>query len=267
MNGAWRGSYLCKEIYKFAFTTRELSHGIRKLQRKTLLLIIQLTCNFAFVNSQDISLQLTSSDSLRNIYVEDRTDHINAALFLYSSRNGFTLNSRRNISFEPNEAIGYGIRLQHKWLGLAFSFAPKNIQEKRKGETDYTNFQLNTYGRKIGFDFYYMSYSGFYIENYRSFPVFNTYKESYPQRPDMNTSSIGANLYYIFNHNKFSYRSGFVQNEIQKKSAGSFLLTASAGYYAISADSSLVPELLYRNDMFRSRLKEGHFTSAGLLAG
>ena len=45
----------------------------------------------------------------------------------------------------------------------------------------------------------------------------------------------------VFNSSKFSYAAPFVQNEIQEKSAGSFLLGGKMFYSNLFSDSSIVP--------------------------
>ena len=46
----------------------------------------------------------------------------------------------------------------------------------------------------------------------------------------------GLNLYYIFNHNKFSYPAAFSQSTIQRKSAGSPLLGIGFSMHTIDVD-------------------------------
>ena len=60
---------------------------------------------------------------------------------------------------------------------------------------------------------------------------------------------FGIAPFRILNYKKFSYRAAFVQNEWQKRSAGSFLLGAEIYYGIVNADSALVPEsmaILYK---------------------
>lgn len=204
----------------------------------------------------------------RSDYVQDMTSYIHITPFLYNSRNHFEIQDQRILTFEPNESINIGLRLMHKWLGLAFSYGPKNMQADKKGNTDYINFQLNSYGKKLGFDLYYTDYNGYYLENYRKFPVLDSiYGDIFPQRPDISTLSIGGNFYYLFNHKKYSYRSTFIQNEIQKKSAGSFLMSGSFSYFNIRGDSTIIPSSIRRYYESRSQFKNGDFYSFSLMPG
>lgn len=204
----------------------------------------------------------------REYYVEDFTSKVNISPFAFKSSNMFTLQGKGRLDYEPNDYLSLGIRFMHKWLGFAYSYAPKNLQERLKGTTTYTNFQLNSYGKKMGFDIYYLGYSGYYISNTRQLEELRTLvpKNEFIKRPDIATISIGTNIYYIYNHKKYSYRSTFVQNEIQKHSAGSFMLSASFSYYNISADSSIVPAA-FVNVENEARLRRGDFYSLCFMPG
>ena len=60
-------------------------------------------------------------------------------------------------------------------------------------------------------------------------------------RKDIKERLLGLAAYKVPNKEKFSYRAAIVQNEWQKKSAGSFLYGGEAYYGSIQGDSSLVP--------------------------
>ena len=62
--------------------------------------------------------------------------------------------NKKAIQYEPNEAPSIGLKLQHKWLGVCFTYGPKGIQNNEKGTSEYFNLVLNSYGKKIGFDIY-----------------------------------------------------------------------------------------------------------------
>lgn len=237
---------------------------------KLLLSTILICFGILSTSAQDTTIYYTKKGKpyTRAEYIEDMTSYIHIAPFIYSSRNHFEIQDQRILTFEPNESANIGIRVMHKWLGLAFSYGPKNLQADKKGSTDYINFQLNSYGKKFGFDIYYTDYSGYYLENYRKFPKLDSiFGDVFPQRPDISTLSLGGNFHYIFNNNKFSYRSSFIQNEIQKKSAGSFLLTGSFSYFNIRGDSTIIHPAIRQYYESRSQFKDGDFYSISVLPG
>jgi hypothetical protein len=63
-------------------------------------------------------------------------------------------------------------------------------------------------------------------------------------RPDLGLSLVGLAFYRQLNQRKFSYQAGLLQNEWQKKSAGSILFGGEIYYGAIYGDSSLAPALI-----------------------
>lgn len=73
--------------------------------------------------------------------------------------------------------------------------------------------------------------------------------------------NIGSTVEYIFNNRRFSYRAAYLQNEWQKKSAGSFLAGGSIHYLNMQADSSVIPTNLSAVDFFDGY----HFNQSRLL--
>jgi hypothetical protein len=86
-----------------------------------------------------------------------------------------------------------------------------------------------------------MSHVGFYLSNPES--ILNNWEDNgtYPLRPDMTMFSTGIVSQYLFNNKKFSLRATYLQNEWQRKSAGSFIVGGSFFYSHFHGDSSFVP--------------------------
>ncbi|RLD56516.1 MAG: hypothetical protein DRJ01_15145 [Bacteroidetes bacterium] len=145
--------------------------------------------------------------------------------------------------YQPNEALNIGLGFNYKWFGLdlAFNIPGFNNDNAKYGKTKKTDIQTHIYTRKIIIDANLQHYKGFYIKNPKD--IINNWQsdQAYPQRSDIETVSIGCNLTYSFNNKKFSYKSAFIQNERQKKSAGSFLLGAFVSAFAIGADHDIIP--------------------------
>jgi hypothetical protein len=115
-----------------------------------------------------------------------------------------------------------------------------------------------------------------YLQNYRGFYLRNTkdmipgWEEGDPYyiRRDIRSRTVGLDVSYIFNSSRFSMRAAVLQNEWQKKSAGSFLVGGSLFYNVNIGDSSIVPSQLYYG-LFFSDLKfdESKNLSLGPLVG
>ncbi|RYY57347.1 MAG: DUF4421 domain-containing protein [Chitinophagaceae bacterium] len=143
--------------------------------------------------------------------------------------------------YSPNNpfALGvgatYGIATLNIGIGLPF-FTDKDL----KGKTKTLDLQSHIYARKWVVDLYGQFYKGYYLNPRGKAALPNDYYI----RPDMKVQLIGASAYHIFNSSRFSYRAGFLQNEWQKKSAGSFLLGGEIYAGKIQSDSALGPSTI-----------------------
>lgn len=124
--------------------------------------------------------------------------------------------------YEPNSTLNMGVGATWKWLtlNLALGFGFLN-PDRGQGNTRYLDLQAHAYPKKFIIDFF-----GEFYEGYHLLPQgkLSPPGENYYTRPDMVITKIGANVQYLFNYDKLSLRASFLQNEWQKKSAGSFLL-------------------------------------------
>jgi len=233
--------------------------------KKILFILISIAIFEVNVIAQD---SIKRKQLPREYFITDISEKLNIALFFLNNKSDFLLTGDKSarINYAPNDYGVLGISVRLNWLGLAFGYAPKNLQENLKGTTTYTNFKLNSYGKKMGFDIYYLDYSGFFLENTKE--VFGAnYVPKHYIRPDLNTLNIGANYYYIFNHKRYSYRSTFIQNEIQKHSAGSFLLNGSLNYFYLTADSAIVPRQVDSLFSREANIKKGSFYNLSIMPG
>lgn len=205
---------------------------------------------------------------LRDSYIIDLTYKINVTPFILGSGNGFELRSNQNIRVRPNEIGSFGLRISHRWLSGAIAFGVKNVKSEERGTTDFFNINVNTYRQKWGFDGYIHSYKGQYITNdeIAKLPQFiNT--NTYPVLPDVSTLYIGTSAYYVSNHKKFSYRASFMSNELQKKSAGSFLFMISYSFFKLRSDSGFVPADIQASIPLSSQIVDGKFNSFSIMPG
>ena len=76
-------------------------------------------------------------------------------------------------------------------------------------------------------------------------------------RDDIRTVSLSLQYLFALNYDKFSLKASFINNEMQRKSAGSFLVGAQFHLINIDADSSIVP--VFSQGYFDENL---HLTSA-----
>jgi len=59
--------------------------------------------------------------------------------------------------------------------------------------------------------------------------------------PDMSALTIGISAYWIYNASRFSIRAAFIQNERQKKSAGSLMVRPAFLFSRIDSPDGIIP--------------------------
>lgn len=146
-----------------------------------------------------------------------------------------------DLNYRPNTTFNMGIGATYKFatLNIAIGFDFLN-PDKGQGETKYLDLQFHSYGRKMMVDVFGQFYDGFYLDPKGK----ATTSDKYYLRPDMFVMELGASAQYVFNNKKFSYRSSFMQNEWQKKSAGSFLAGVELFYGQTRYDSTAIPTVI-----------------------
>jgi len=184
------------------------------------------------------------------------SDHCNDLTFrLYGSRKYTSYTLRDNdketkLSYKPNDNYNLGFGFNYKFIGLniGINFPFINHDDDKYGKTDYLDVQSHIYLRKLTIDFWGQYYKGFYLSNPEdALSNFNV-NGGYPMRPDIHLLALGIDAQYIFNDEKFSFRAAFLQNEYQKKSAGSWMLGGSIYNVFLRGDTSFVPTHFVKPD-------------------
>lgn len=211
-----------------------------------------------------------NKSSERSQYIRSYPDNFFIWPVLKQRRLDFDLRSTENrkntLAYKSNRPYSLGIGMYLFELGVEIAFAiPLDEKSKRiYGDSDSRDIQMNILGKKWGADLFIQSYDGFYIDDPDSKPPSNT---PYPQRSDISTRNFGASVNYIFNHNRFSFRSAYNFAERQLQSAGSVIAFGSLADFQLTADSALAGDV-YR-DRFgeSSRVKDVKSTVFGAAPG
>ncbi len=202
-------------------------------------------------------------------YFDDRTDLLSLKLFTLTKSNSLEVihPPEGRIVLKPNGNTGIGVGVNYKFIGIALSYGlPKSQSSIDKyGETNSFDVQMSFFGKRIGFDGYFQGYQGYYMANPQEHV---DWEESYfPQVSDLRILSIGANAFYMFNSEQFSYKAAYLRNVVQKKSAGSF----SAGIFfyqdLVNSDNGFVPEEVSDSVWLEFDLKQFNAISLGVSAG
>lgn len=193
-------------------------------------------------------------------------ESITGRFYFSQKHTSFDIKSKeaKDLHYSPNTNlnIGVGATWHNISLNLAYGFNFLN-NDQEKGKTKYVDLQAHLYRPRWVTDFYGQFYNGYHVspEGFAAKPG-----EKYYYRPDVSATLIGASQYYIFNSKRFSYRAALIQNEWQKKSAGTFLLGAEAYYGVLNGDSALVPKSI-ENQYAQKSIHRVDYLSLGPGAG
>lgn len=176
------------------------------------------------------------------LYYVNYPNLITTRFYVSQKYTNFTLKApgeESDIRYRPNTTlnIGMGVTYHVFSLNLAYGFGFMN-QTAERGETKYLDLQGHLYPEKWMIDWYGQFYKGYYLSP-KGFAADKP--GNYYLRPDLKVRLFGVGAYRVFNNERFSYRAAILQNEWQKKSAGSFLMGGDINYGIIKSDSAFIP--------------------------
>ena len=204
------------------------------------------------------------------ISIIDYSDKFLLRLYTVTKTNSLSIindEEDQAIDLLPNGTTSIGVGFNYKKIGLGLAFSPPKSAERNRrfGKTQRFDVQGSMYSDTFGADGYFQLYKGFYNSNPQDFIEWTS--DAFPQLPDMRVLSLGAVGFYIFNSKNYSYRAAFVRDEIQTRSAGSFLLGGFFNYDESKTDNGFVPQQF--PDSIRSviNIKEFKNLAIGVSAG
>ncbi len=168
-------------------------------------------------------------------YIEPQ--HYNFTVMLQSTINydiyRLRSNSGQTVTFSPDMVVKVGPYFGWKWFFLGYTFDLKHFGFSDSGKKREVAFSI--YSSQIGIDlFYRRTGSDYKIRNAYMGDGIDAGRLSGVSFNGINVGITGVNLYYVFNHKKFSYPAAFAQSTCQKISCGSWL--AGVGYMNNSID-------------------------------
>lgn len=162
-------------------------------------------------------------------YIEPQ--HYNYTVMLQSTSTYeiYTLKSSKGqeLTFAPDVIMKFGPYFGWRWFFLGYTFDLRNISfggSKQKQELDFS-----IYSSQIGIDlFYRRTGSDYKIRDARMGDDVDVSQLEGMPFGGLNVGISGFDIYYIFNHKRFSYPAAFSQSTCQKLSCGSWI--AGIGY-------------------------------------
>lgn len=173
--------------------------------------------------------------SIDTNYIEPQ--HYNFTVMLQTTYNYDLYQLRsvtgQEVTFAPDVKMKVGPYIGWRWFFFGYTFDLKNISfsnDKQKREFDFS-----IYSSKIGVDlFYRRTGSDYKIRSVNMGDGVDVGRLEGIPFDGISVGITGLNVYYIFNHRRFSYPAAFSQSTCQKLSCGSWI--AGVGYTSNSLE-------------------------------
>ncbi len=171
-------------------------------------------------------LQYKRANDIRLLY-----GGVGTSLAFGSVRNGNELNTQ--LFNNVNDLIGVGITYKIIDFDISYSLPKSAFLEEDRQNLKQFRLAMSYTARQI-------AVRGFYLESQGMISA--DAAREFTSQPDIELKKMGAQITYIFNEKKYSYRAANYQTEQQQKIAGSFLLRAEPYYRNLKAPTGLVPK-------------------------
>jgi len=234
---------------------------------KKIILLISSLASCAAVYGQTVVIKHVSrhKDYVKDFY----KNHLIIRAYESSKFNSFKfIDGKDDVVYKPNHHNDVGLGFTYKIISVNCEFyVPVFGQNNNKyGVTHSFDVQTYAYVHRFVIDLLAQVYHGYYLSN-----VNGSVSSNLPPvvvRPDMATKNISLACQYVFNDEHFSFNAPFYQNEIQLKSAGSFLLGGGLYHNDGNADSSFIPSQINKADFFGDHRFNGYsYTSIAATGG
>lgn len=147
-----------------------------------------------------------------------------------------------SVTFAPKPSVKLGPYLGWRWVFLGYTFDLNHLSAD-KGKKE---FDISLYSSQIGIDLFYRKTGNDYrIRRLRLSGDVDTSPMHNVSYDGLSVSIKGFNLYYIFNHRKFSYPAAFSQSTMQKRSCGSALLGIGYTQHSLNVDMTKLNTLIH----------------------
>ena len=171
-------------------------------------------------------------------YIEPQ--HFNYTVMLQNTNTyeEYTLYGKegQRISFAPDPSWRLGPYLGWRWVFLGYTLDLKHINTK-DNHSSKKEFNLSLYSSLLGVDlFWRQTGNDYHIQRMNLGDHINTDALRKVSFDGFKSSIKGLNLYYIFNHRKFSYPAAYSQSTRQKKSAGSWMVGLGYTQHQLEVD-------------------------------
>jgi hypothetical protein len=205
------------------------------------LLLLTLSGHFASAQIIDKIEQVKIDTN----YIEAYKDELTVRVFVSRKQKAYNLSSRLFspwVKYRTNDnlLLGLGYTYNFLTLNLAVKMPFINQDDDVYGKSSYFDLNFHTTFRSYIIDLYLQWNTGYFVSNPEKVDPSWDPGTGYPIRGDLRTQLLGLNVQYLFNSSRYSYKAAFLQNEFQKRSAGSPIAGIEAYYMLGMSDSVMV---------------------------
>lgn len=191
-------------------------------------------------------------------YIEPQ--HYNWSLMLQSTFNYdvyWLRSGSQSLMLSPDVVMRIGPYFGWRWIFLGTTFELKNIGFNSDNELK-KEFTFSIYSSQIGVDLFYRRTGNDYKIREATFSSgdVTSYLEGV-DFPGLNVGITGANVYYIFNHNRFSYPAAYAQSTCQKVSCGSWIAGIGYTHQTLELDHEMLKEVVDENTPEEVKIDSG----------
>lgn len=151
----------------------------------------------------------------------------------------------QSIRFSPRPSIKVGPYLGWRWIFFGYTFDVSSLGQGHKSQR--TEFELSLYSSMLGCDLIYRrTGDDFRIHKVKGFGQAAEAVEGHDCN-GIRLNVTGINVYYVFNHKRFSYPAAFAQSTVQRKSCGTWKMGVSVTRHSMKFDYNELPPQLSEN--------------------
>ena len=181
-------------------------------------------------------------------YIKSYSDNFTLKLIGVNKYNYFKIkDAKNNVSarFRPDRKVNLGLGIAYKWFAFDFAFNVGIGEDSNFQNSKILDLSGTIFSSKQFINASYQYYFGYQMTKVTGIEADELPNSSI--RDDIRTVYFGLQYFFAFSYDKFSLKAPFIHNEMQKKSAGSFLLGVGFGYYSLAADSTIIPPEIHGN--------------------
>ena len=170
----------------------------------------------------------------------------------------------QSLSMSPRSSVKLGPYFGWRWLFFGYTFDVGRVGSNQTRR----EFNLSLYSAMLGCDFIYVRNNGGYrLKRVTGFDGID--EKAYAKRDfdGLETTTLGVNAYYIFNHRRFSYPAAFSQSTVQRRSAGSWKVGIQYCRHTLRFSPEMLPQPLQSGLIDQLRISEVRYNDYSLNVG